>query len=31
MTVKTKIGNPSTLKEFIIFSEILGKPKAMRR
>jgi len=31
MTVKTKIGNPSTLKEYIIFSEILGKPKAMRR
>lgn len=31
MTVKSKIGNPSTLKEYIIFSEILGKPKALRR
>lgn len=31
MTVKTKIGKPSTLKEYIIFSEILGKPKALRR
>ena len=29
--IKTKIKNPSTLKEYIIFSEILGRPKAMRR
>ncbi|MCW9097267.1 MAG: hypothetical protein OQJ93_07750, partial [Ignavibacteriaceae bacterium] len=28
--IKTKINNPSTLREYIIFSEILGKPKAMR-
>ena len=31
LAVKTKMKNPSTLKEFIIFSEILGKPKAFRR
>jgi len=31
LTVKSKITNPSTLKEYIIFSEILGKPKALRR
>lgn len=31
LTVKSKISNPSTLKEYIIFSEILGKPKALRR
>jgi hypothetical protein len=31
LTVKSKIKNPSTLKEYIIFSEILGKPKAFRR
>jgi len=31
LTVKSKIANPSTLKEYIIFSEILGKPKALRR
>ncbi|MBE0571358.1 MAG: hypothetical protein IH618_07425 [Ignavibacteriaceae bacterium] len=31
LTVKSKIENPSTLKEYIIFSEILGKPKALRR
>jgi hypothetical protein len=31
LTVKSKIKNPSTLKEYIIFSEILGKPKALRR
>jgi type IV secretory pathway VirB10-like protein len=30
-SVKTKFKNPSTLKEYIIFSEILGKPKAFRR
>ncbi len=26
-----KIRNPSSIKEYVIFSEILGKPKAMRR
>ena len=31
LTVKSKMKNPSTLKEYIIFSEILGKPKALRR
>jgi hypothetical protein len=31
LAVKSKIKNPSTLKEYIIFSEILGKPKALRR
>jgi Na+-transporting methylmalonyl-CoA/oxaloacetate decarboxylase gamma subunit len=31
LAVKSKIKNPSTLKEYIIFSEILGKPKAFRR
>ena len=31
LSVKSKIKNPSTLKEYIIFSEILGKPKALRR
>ena len=31
LSVKAKIANPSTLKEYIIFSEILGKPKALRR
>jgi hypothetical protein len=31
MSVKSKIANPSLLKEYIIFSEILGKPKALRR
>jgi len=30
-SVKSKMKNPSTLKEYIIFSEILGKPKALRR
>ena len=30
-SIKTRIHNPSTLKEYIIFSEILGKPKALRR
>jgi hypothetical protein len=29
--IKTKFKNPSSLKEYIIFSEILGKPKALRR
>jgi len=31
LAVKSKMKNPSTLKEYIIFSEILGKPKAFRR
>jgi hypothetical protein len=31
LSVKSKIKNPATLKEYIIFSEILGKPKALRR
>ena len=31
LSVKSKMKNPSTLKEYIIFSEILGKPKALRR
>ena len=31
LRVKSKMKNPSTLKEYIIFSEILGKPKALRR
>ena len=29
--LKTKMKTPSTLKDYIIFSEILGKPKALRR
>jgi hypothetical protein len=31
LAVKSKMKNPVRLKEFIIFSEILGKPKALRR
>lgn len=31
LALKSKMKNPSTLKEYIIFSEILGKPKALRR
>lgn len=31
LSVKSKMKKPSTLKEYIIFSEILGKPKALRR
>jgi hypothetical protein len=31
LSVKSKMKTPSTLKEYIIFSEILGKPKALRR
>jgi hypothetical protein len=31
LSVKSKMKNPSILKEYIIFSEILGKPKALRR
>jgi hypothetical protein len=30
-SVRTKFKNPATLKEYVIFSEILGKPKAFRR
>ena len=29
--IKINIKSPSNLKEYIIFSEILGKPKALRR
>ena len=29
--IKARLQNPSTLKEYIIFSEIIGKPKALRR
>lgn len=28
---KTKLKQPATIKEYILFSEILGKPKALRR
>ena len=28
---RRKIKNPTTIKEYVIFSEILGKPKALRR
>lgn len=31
LSIRSKFRNPSTLKEYIIFSEILGKPKAFRR
>ena len=31
LAVKSRIRTPSVLKEYVIFSEILGKPKAMRR
>jgi hypothetical protein len=31
LIVKSRLGNPASLKEYIIFSEILGKPKALRR
>ncbi len=31
LSVISKMKNPSTLKEYIVFSEILGKPKAFRR
>ena len=30
-TIKSKLSNPRDIKEYIIFSEILGKPKALRR
>ena len=30
-TIKERISNPATLKEYIIISEIIGKPKALRR
>jgi hypothetical protein len=31
LSVKSKMKTPSSLKDYIIFSEILGKPKALRR
>ena len=31
LAVKSKMKTPSILKEYIIFSEVLGKPKALRR
>ncbi|MBK9097746.1 MAG: hypothetical protein IPM14_06365 [bacterium] len=31
ITVRSKFSHPDTLKEYILFSEILGKPKALRR
>lgn len=31
LSVRSKFTQPSTLKEYIIFSEIFGKPKALRR
>ena len=31
LSIRSKFKSPSTLKEYIIFSEILGKPKAFRR
>lgn len=31
MNIKKKLKNPSSLKEYIVFSELLGKPKALRR
>jgi hypothetical protein len=31
LSVRSKLTHPETLKEYIIFSEILGKPKALRR
>jgi hypothetical protein len=31
LSIRSKFKNPSTLKEYVIFSEILGKPKAFRR
>lgn len=31
ISVRSKFSKPETLKEYIIFSEILGKPKALRR
>ncbi len=30
-TIKSKLSNPRDIREYIIFSEILGKPKALRR
>jgi len=29
--IKERLKNPSTLKEYIIISEIIGKPKALKR
>lgn len=31
LSIRSKFKSPTTLKEYIIFSEILGKPKALRR
>ena len=31
LQLKNNIRNPSTLREYILFSEIIGKPKALRR
>jgi len=31
LELRRKINTPSSIKEYVIFSEILGKPKAMRR
>lgn len=31
LSVRSKFTKPETLKEYVIFSEILGKPKALRR
>lgn len=31
VSIRSKFNSPSTLKEYIIFSEIFGKPKALRR
>ena len=30
-TIKEKLGHPATLKDYILISEIIGKPKAKRR
>jgi hypothetical protein len=30
-SIKTKLNNPQNIREYIVISEILGKPKALRR
>jgi hypothetical protein len=30
-SIKSKLSNPQNIREYIVFSEILGKPKALRR
>lgn len=30
-TIKSKLSNPQSIREYVLFSEILGKPKALRR